>query len=530
MKAVVAVDSFKGSLSSIEAGLAVKEGIKRVYCDAKVIVKPLGDGGEGTLDALVDQMKGEFCYVEVRGPLANKVKCRYGIIKESKTAIIEIANIVGLALIEGSKRNPMITTTYGIGEVIKDAIEKGYHRFIIALGGSSTNDGGIGMLQALGIEFLDKAGNNVSLGGQGLKELAKIDNSKMLPVLKKCKFIVACDVNNPLCGINGASRVYGLQKGADEAMIKGLDAGLMNYAKLTKSLYPQSDSTIAGSGAAGGLGFAFLTYLNAELKSGIEIILKEIKLENDLKDVDIVITGEGCLDHQTAMGKAPIGVARLAKKYNRPVIAFAGGVTNGAKECNENGIDAYFPILRNIISLDEAMDKTAAKENLADTVEQVFRLWKFKPMIEIRKYKLTDLKEIVNLYNNTVRYINCRDYNEEQLNAWTGKEVDLDNWHNRFINTYTLVALVDNKIVAFGNIDKSGYLDCLYVHHDYQGEYIATRLCDLLENKYENSKIITHASITAKSFFRNRNYQVIKEQEVDRNGVVLINYVMEKIL
>lgn len=378
MKVVVAIDSLKGSLSSLEAGNAIKQGIKRVYQDAKIIVKPLADGGEGTVEALVSGMNGKIEIVVATGPLGDKIESSYGIIPEKRLAIMEMASIAGITLLSLKQRNPLYTTTYGLGEMIKDAISKGCNNFIIGIGGSATNDGGIGMLQALGFDLLDKDGNQVPLGARGLKDLVKIDDKNVLPELKKCQFKIACDVTNVLCGENGCSVVFGPQKGATSQMIKDMDQWLYNFANLAKKKYPHSDALVPGTGAAGGLGFAFLTFVKATLESGIDIILETIDLKSDLKDVDVVVTGEGCLDRQSAMGKAPVGVAKMAKLYNKPVIAFAGSVTKEAKLCNQEGIDAYFPIIRNITTLQEAMAKENAKNNLMDTVEQVFRLWKIK--------------------------------------------------------------------------------------------------------------------------------------------------------
>ena len=378
MKVVVAIDSLKGSLSSLEAGNAIKQGIKRVYQDAKIIVKPLADGGEGTVEALVSGMNGKIETVVATGPLGDKIESSYGIIPEKRLAIMEMASIAGITLLSLKQRNPLYTTTYGLGEMIKDAISKGCNNFIIGIGGSATNDGGIGMLQALGFDLLDKDGNQVPLGARGLKDLVKIGDKNVLPELKKCQFKIACDVTNVLCGENGCSVVFGPQKGATSQMIKDMDQWLYNFANLAKKKYPHSDALVPGTGAAGGLGFAFLTFVKATLESGIDIILETIDLKSDLKDVDVVVTGEGCLDRQSAMGKAPVGVAKMAKLYNKPVIAFAGSVTKEAKLCNQEGIDAYFPIIRNITTLQEAMAKENAKNNLTDTVEQVFRLWKIK--------------------------------------------------------------------------------------------------------------------------------------------------------
>lgn len=375
MKIVVVIDSFKGSLSSLEAGRRAEEGIKRVDPLAKVVVKPLADGGEGTVDALVEGMKGKKEMLTVKGPLGAPVQCEYGILEEEKTAIIEMAGAAGLTLIKKEERNPELTSTYGVGEVILDAIQKGCRRFIVGIGGSATNDGGVGMLKALGYEFLDERGDSIKDGAIGLRDLSYIKKEEVDPRLKECEFFIACDVNNPLCGETGCSAVYGPQKGADEAMVKRMDLWMQHYAKVVKEAFPKAEDEAAGAGAAGGLGFAFLAFTNAVLESGIQIVMKEIRLEEALKDADLVITGEGRLDGQTAMGKAPVGVAKLAKTYRLPVLAFAGSVTKEAKKCNDNGIDAYFPILRTIATLEEAMDPETAGENLADTVEQVMRLY-----------------------------------------------------------------------------------------------------------------------------------------------------------
>ena len=378
MKVVTAIDSFKGSLTSMEAGYAVAEGIRRVDPYADVVVRPLADGGEGTVDALVSGMNGTLQEVMVTGPLGEPVNCTYGIIENSRMAVLEMAGAAGITLVPEEKRNPMVTTTYGVGEIIKDAIFKGCRRFIVGIGGSATNDGGIGMLQALGYGFLDKDGKQISFGAQGLKNLNSITSDQVIPELSECEFRVACDVTNVLCGTNGCSAVYGPQKGGTPAMIMEMDQWLQHYAELAKEKFPKADPKQEGTGAAGGLGFAFLTFTNAVLESGVQIVLDETKLETYVKDADLVITGEGCLDGQTAMGKAPIGVAKIAKKFQKPVLAFSGSVTKDAVACNKKGIDAFFPILRSTVTLEEAMETENAKSNMADTTEQVFRLWKLQ--------------------------------------------------------------------------------------------------------------------------------------------------------
>ncbi len=372
MKAVIAMDSFKGSVSSLEAGNAVAEGIRRVFPDADTIIKPVADGGEGTVESLVSGLNGRFCEAEVSDPLGRKIAAKYGILPNN-TAVIEMAAASGLTLLSENERDPMLTTTYGTGELILSAIRNGCRNFIIGIGGSATNDGGIGCLQALGFGMLDSKGREVGFGAKGLSQLAKITDTNVIPELNKCSFKVACDVTNPLCGENGCSAVFASQKGAKAEMIPVMDGYLRNYAELTKKYNTAASPDTPGAGAAGGLGFALMYYLNAEFESGIELIMRETQLESAIIDADIVITGEGCLDSQTAMGKAPVGIARIAKKYGKPVIAFSGAVKSGAELCNQNGIDAYFHLLRQISTLEEAMDKTTAYRNLADTAEQVFR-------------------------------------------------------------------------------------------------------------------------------------------------------------
>lgn len=374
MKVVVAIDSLKGSLSSLEAGSAISEGIHRALKDAEVIVRPLADGGEGTVEALALGMNGRIEKIKVTGPLGHPVEAAYGIIDETHTAIIEMSAAAGITLISEQERNPLDTTTFGVGEMIKDAIKKGCRHFIVGIGGSATNDGGIGMLQALGFGFLDVDGNQVSYGAKGLKDIAKITDEAVLPELKECYFKVACDVSNTLCGDQGCSAIFGPQKGATPSMIMQMDKWLADYAGLTQKKYSKANMNQAGTGAAGGLGFAFLSYMNASLESGIKIILDETKLESYVREADMVITGEGRLDGQTVMGKAPIGVANIAKKYGKTVIAFSGCVTEDAVLCNEHGIDAFFPILRTVTTLNDAMDSENARKNMVSTVEQVFRM------------------------------------------------------------------------------------------------------------------------------------------------------------
>lgn len=376
MKAVIAIDSLKGSLTSLQAGDAIREGILRAYRDASVLVRPLADGGEGTVEALTLGMGGQLQTVRVSGPLGTPADAVYGILNDGVTAVIEMSAAAGITMVSEKERNPLHTTTFGVGEMIADAIRKGCRKFIVGIGGSATNDGGAGMLQALGFGMFDREGNPIAFGARGLEHLAVITEDSVIPELKHCEFRIACDVNNPLCGDNGCSAIFGPQKGATTSMIMQMDRWLNQYAALAKNLHPESDPDYPGSGAAGGLGFAFRTFLHGVLESGISIVLEETRLEDYVKDADIVVTGEGRLDAQTVMGKAPSGVADTAKKYGKPVIAFSGAVTQDAVLCNEHGIDAFFPIVRGVSTLDDAMNSENAHRNMADTVEQVFRLIK----------------------------------------------------------------------------------------------------------------------------------------------------------
>lgn len=433
---LVAMDSFKGSLTSMEAGNAVKEGILRVDTTAHVVVRPLADGGEGTVETLIAGMGGELVCVWVTGPVGKiglsqeKVLCRYGIVrsddlcsnilsekendsiqespsKNVKTdtpwAIIEIAGAAGLTLVPEEMRDPMHTTTYGVGEVIRDAINRGCRHFIIGIGGSATNDGGVGMLQALGVHFLDEDGNEIERGAIGLEKLSAIDVSYMMPELVECEFNIACDVDNPLCGENGCSAIFAPQKGAKKEDISRMNEWLAHYAELANEKLMDGDinADYPGDGAAGGLGFAFRTFLHGELVPGSRLIIEKTGLADYIEKADIVITGEGCLDGQTVMGKAPIAVARIAKDYNefhntnehnkinkkKKVIAFAGKLVLGVEKCLEHGIDAYYAIeYGESVTIDgeesgsntseiseDVLRPEIASKNLVDTVEKVFR-------------------------------------------------------------------------------------------------------------------------------------------------------------
>ena len=371
MKVLVAIDSFKGSLSSLQAGNAVKSGIEKLGCE--VLVKPIADGGEGSVEALADALKAKFMDVIVANPLGEKTSARYAL--AGKLGILEMASASGLTLIEKSRRNPLKTSTYGFGEMILHAASKGARKFIIGIGGSATNDAGTGMLSALGFKFTDARGEALAGTGENLIKIAAISDADVPQSIKDSEFLIACDVDNPLFGENGAAHVYGPQKGADEAAVEALDAGLRSFAGVVSKSLGKELCSERGAGAAGGLGFGFVSFLNATLKPGIDIITEEIGLDRDMKDAELVITGEGRLDFQSSMGKTPCGVAKIAASYGVPVIALAGGISPCAGGCNERGIGAFFCILNEPMSLERAMEKETATQNLARVAEQAVRLF-----------------------------------------------------------------------------------------------------------------------------------------------------------
>lgn len=374
MKVVVAMDSFKGSMTSMEAGNAVKEGILRAIPQAEVVVKPLADGGEGTIDALMEGLGGKRIVLSVTGPMGKRTECSYGILEDGKTAVMEMAQAAGITLVAEAERNPLYATTYGVGEMICDAVHRGCRHFIMGIGGSATNDGGVGMLTALGFCFLDEKGQPVSGGADILSRITAVNADRVLTELKECEFRIACDVNNPLCGENGATLIYGPQKGLPLSLCSKVDGDMKHYAEIAEAFSGKNCKEAAGAGAAGGLGFAFLTFLNARLIPGAKLILNTVCLEEELKTAQYVVTGEGRLDAQTIMGKAPIRVAKLAKQYGCKVLALAGSVTEDAGKCNDAGIDAFFPIVRDIVSREKAMEPETARQNMTDTALQVFRL------------------------------------------------------------------------------------------------------------------------------------------------------------
>ena len=376
MNVIVAIDSLKGSLSSLQAGAAAKAGILRAIPAATVSIKPVADGGEGTVTALVSGLSGESVTIPVTGPLGETVEATYGILPDH-TAVIEMAEAAGLPLVPAEKRNPMNTTTYGVGEMILHALDEGCRSFIIGIGGSATNDGGTGMLRALGCRFRKADGSEIALGAQELSELATIETEALDPRLKESHFSIACDVTNPLCGPSGASYIFAPQKGADPATVQKLDAVLAHLADMTAVTLGTDLRDQPGAGAAGGLGFAFASYLNGTLRPGVDIVLDAVLPESELRAADIVVTGEGRFDGQTAMGKAPVGIARRAKACGCKVIVLAGSVEHsGARATQQNPplIDAVFPILPGAMTLEEAMHEDVAYENMEYTAEQVFRV------------------------------------------------------------------------------------------------------------------------------------------------------------
>ncbi|MEY7999837.1 glycerate kinase [Clostridium sp. Mt-5] len=370
MKILLAPDSFKGSLSSKNVCTALKEGILRAAPNAEIIEVPIADGGEGTVDAIITSAEGTEYAEYVTGPLGEKVEAHYGILKGG-TAIIEMASASGLYLIPEDKRNPLITTSFGTGELIKNALDRGCRKFIIGIGGSATNDGGAGMLQALGVRFLDQHNNELCYGGGNLNNLVKIDLNKLDKRIYESQFIVASDVNNPLCGENGASAVYGPQKNATPEMVKVLDDNLRHYSYIVKDTFNKDLSETPGAGAAGGLGFALIVFLNAELKNGIDIVIDITNMEGKIKNSNLIITGEGNTDFQTSFGKAPSGVAKLAKKYNKPVIILSGGLGKNYKDLYDIGVTSLFSIVDRPMCLEDSMKYTP--DLIKNRIEDIIR-------------------------------------------------------------------------------------------------------------------------------------------------------------
>ncbi|WP_072679370.1 glycerate kinase [Arcobacter sp. LA11] len=362
MNIIIAPDSFKETLEAKEVASTIEIGFKKVFPNANIEKIPLADGGEGTVKTLVESNNGELINTQVEDPLGRTISSYYGIINNGKTAIIEMATASGLELLKEEEKNPLETSTYGFGQLINHALKKGVKEFILGLGGSATNDAGVGMLQALGAKFYNKKNQEISKGAKEINQIASIDITNLENKFKDIIINVACDVTNPLCGQNGASFIFGKQKGADEKMIKQLDSYLLHFANLCEETFDKKTKNIEGTGAAGGLGFALVTFLNANLQSGIELIMQSVNLEEKIQKADLVITGEGKMDKQSIQGKTPIGVAKLAKKYDKKVIAITGCLDEGYEIVLEHGVDAVFdctPISNNFETI-----KKNAKKNL----------------------------------------------------------------------------------------------------------------------------------------------------------------------
>ena len=372
-KIIIASDSFKGCLTSLEVARAAEEGIRKVLPDCGVVGIPVADGGEGTTEALVTAMKGHFVSCEVHDPLMNRICAEYGILGDGLTAVIEMSSAGGLTLVPPEKRNPMLTTTYGVGELIKDALQKGCRRFLTGIGGSATNDAGTGLLQALGFRFLDRNGNELGKGGQILEQITHIDSDKTIPELKQSVFTVACDVNNPFSGENGAAYVYARQKGADDTMIRQLDEGLKQFAAVIDASSGKNIDALPGAGAAGGLGGGLHAFLGAELKPGIQMVLEALDFDHRIQHADLIITGEGKLDRQTGMGKTPAGILEAAKRQQIPVVAIAGAVEE-TDALLQQGLLAVMSVQPYPVSLEQAMDKSFAYQQIKRVVEQIIRL------------------------------------------------------------------------------------------------------------------------------------------------------------
>lgn len=373
-KVVIAIDSFKGCLPSAEAGEAAARGIRSVFPECEIRCLPIADGGEGMLEVLITATNGQEVHVSAHGPLMEERDTHYGISGDGKTAFIEMASISGLPLVPPEKRNPMLTTTYGTGELICDALERGCRNFIIGIGGSATHDAGLGMLQALGFRFTNKEGKETGTGsGEVLLKVASVDRTFVHPALNSCRFTVACDVQNPFYGPEGAAYIFAPQKGADRKMVEMLDAGMRSFAEVTFRTTGKDISHHPGSGAAGGMGGSLLAFLNAELKPGIQLMLDALDFNNIMEGADLIITGEGKADKQTLMGKVPSGILERAKEQKIPVILLAGNVEDTDK-LNEAGFQGVFPIVPSPLSLEQAMIPESARANIQRTTEQICRI------------------------------------------------------------------------------------------------------------------------------------------------------------
>lgn len=372
MKIVLAPDSYKGSLTAKQACEAMEKGIRKVLPDAEIVKIPMADGGEGTVQSLVDATSGTFHTVEVTGPLGQKVKAAYGVLGDKETAVLEMAEASGLYLIPAEKRNPLLSTTYGTGELIKSALDEGCRKFIIGIGGSATNDGGMGMAQALGVKFLDKKGKSLPFGGGNLGDLSEINMDDMDPRIQESQFFIACDVDNPLCGPQGASFIFGPQKGATPGMVQQLDDGLAHFAEIIARDLGKFVADLPGAGAAGGLGAGLVAFLDANLKRGIEIVTETVKLREQLQGVDLLFTGEGQCDGQTVRGKTPFGVAKIAKQAGVPVVFIVGRIGAGSEILYEYGIKSIFSMVDGPMTVEEAMSQ--AYDLLTKSAERIMRI------------------------------------------------------------------------------------------------------------------------------------------------------------
>lgn len=376
MKIVIAPDSFKESLTALEVAEAIETGFKRVFPNEIYQKVPMADGGEGSVQSLIDATAGSLIEVDVTAPLGDKAKAFLGISGDKQTAFIEMAAASGLHLVPFSQRNPLKTTSYGTGELIKKALDLGVSKILLGIGGSATNDGGVGMLQALGVSFFNSQQQEIGFGGEQLAEIAEISLANLDPRLAKVQFEVACDVNNPLCGERGASAVFGPQKGATPEMVQQLDHALAHFAKVAEQQLGVKIADHAGAGAAGGMGGGLLLLPNVQLKAGVQIIIEATQLAEQIKEADWVITGEGRMDAQSIAGKTPIGVAKTAKQFGKPVIAIVGCLREDYTVVYQHGIDAVFPIIRQLNSLEDTLKQ--GKQNLISTAENVARLIKLK--------------------------------------------------------------------------------------------------------------------------------------------------------
>ncbi|MEW9699502.1 glycerate kinase [Paenibacillus sp. SI8] len=376
MNIVIAPDSFKGSLTAQRVGRAIERGIKRASPASVTQVFPMADGGEGTMDCLIAATQGRFVRVSVQDPLGRMIDSGFGLLGDGTTCIVEMAMSSGLCLIESAERNPLKTTTYGFGQLIRAALDQGCRTFILALGGSATNDGGAGMLQALGVELLDQDGQPIGYGGGELESVAAIRTNGLDPRLADCRFTVACDVDNPFIGPNGASAVFGPQKGATTAMVAKLERGLKQFADVIEGTQGVAIHDVPGAGAAGGLSGGILAFLSGELESGISIVTRITGLEAAVRKADLVITGEGRVDAQTAHGKTPLGVAQVAKTHGVPVIVVAGSIGQGIDSLYDQGVSAVVSIVNRPMTLAEAMEQT--EPLLEEAAEQILRMIQLK--------------------------------------------------------------------------------------------------------------------------------------------------------